>query len=336
VLNCGRQKFAAAAWIGGLGSCLVISSARAASVEWHAPSGCGVDEFTMRVELVLGHALSEVKEHDFRVEVAEEAPDRWRLELALLTHAGEQGRRQIYGNSCADVTRAGAVAAAMALQAQETDTERPNAAASRDRLTASSPVPVAKAQGTHAEANASEPLAGPKPQDRATLRGIIALQLVGDMGIVGRPSLGPQLDLGLRWSPLWIGLSGTWLPEVEHEVAPGRGGEFELASAAAWACVRPEPSRWLLFACVHYEIGSLSGRGSGERVTESWSRSALWQALRPELGFALPLGTAFEAQARLGVAIALKRPEFVLDGELVALKPERLTARAAIGIAYTP
>jgi hypothetical protein len=331
VLNRRRKRVAAVLRIAGLGACSLVANAHAGEVNWQAPDGCTVDEFTTRVELLLGRPLAEIKDSDFRVVVEEERPGQWRLKFTLVTASGEQGTRELRGTSCADVTRAGAVPAAMALQMTAADeapvTREENKPADRVPTT-NSPRPNASAE------RAPEVLS--TPQADSEVGTVVAVALAGDMNLLGAPALGAGLDLGLRWDSIWFGLSGTWLPPVAHEVAPGRGGQFGLAAGDAWGCWRSDGSVVRVFACAHYEIGALHGQGSGNRVTARWTKTALWQAIRPELGLALPFSESFEAQLRLGASVALTRPEFVLDGDLLVLKPDRLTARASVGVVYIP
>jgi hypothetical protein len=331
VLNRRRKRLAAVLRVAGLGACGLVANAHAGEVNWQAPDGCTVDEFTTRVELLLGRPLAEIKDTDFRVVVVEERPGQWRLKFTLLTASGEQGTRELRGASCADVTRAGAVPAAMALQMTTAD----EAPLTREEPNSPYRVPATNSSQPNASVERA-PGVPSTPQADSEVSAVVAVALAGDMNLLGAPALGAGIDLGLQWDSVWFGLSGTWLPPVEHEVAPGRGGHFGLAAGDAWGCWRADGSLVRVFACAHYEIGALRGQGSGNRVTARWTKTALWQAIRPELGLALAFGGSFEAQLRLGASVALTRPEFVLDGDLLVLKPDRLTARASVGVVYTP
>lgn len=317
-------------------------SANAAEVHWNAPAECSVHEFTTRLELVLGHKLSQVTNRQLNVEVTQRTASDWTLAFSWLDLEGkESGRRELHGTGCADVTRAGSVAAAMALQADEASEETPQDGPATDvapiGVQAQPAIPAARSVAKERVSDANRGATVRQPgEEQADSPWLAQLAVLGDTGTLGSAALGAALNGGVHWEQLALGVGGVVFPAANREAQPGRGGDFTLFAGQAWFCVRPAGEQWVPIGCANYEIGALSGRGAGADVNRKWSRSALWHALRPELGLAVPLGWDLEFDLRLGVSIALTRPDFVLDGELSILRPQRFSPRAALGLTWAP
>jgi hypothetical protein len=317
---------------------LVVPSAFAAELRWAAPDECAAHEFTTRLESLLGRSLAQVEDRQLRVDVERPSAKKWTLTFSWVDARGQElGRRQLDGIDCADVARAGAVAAAMALQADEVEAEEAGtveqpAQVSEKTVDADETAPVAGAKPTSGR---GADVVGVAPADEQGLW-LTRAALIGDTGTLGAPVLGASVEGGVRLDQLSLGLGLVGLPTVYREASPGRGGDFFLVAGQIWGCARASSQSWVPMGCIAYEVGALSGRGAGDRVTRSWARTAFWHAMQPQLGIGLPLGLGFELDLRLGVSVAFTRPDFVLDGEVSIARPQAFSPRGAVGLRWAP
>jgi hypothetical protein len=172
-----------------------------------------------------------------------------------------------------------------------------------------------------------EPAAGRAPRFLAAGFGLV------EIGMLPQATFGASLGAGVAVGRFSAELGPMFLlPRTGSlEDDPDKGGELDYLGGQAAACVTPFAGR-RLDACATFEVGRLGGTGFG--VTEELSGEALW--LAPGLYGAgrLPIAGGFEGQARIGVALPLNRPEFVLDELGNVHRPEFVSLRGSLGFSF--
>jgi hypothetical protein len=291
----------------------------AAELSWSSSEDCGsAVQFVEQVEAQIGASLASVDGIDFEVTIARDAHKRWRLTLVSIEQPdGERRVRVLTGETCAEVTDAGAVALAMAIGAkQEAPAE-------------SEPPPEKKPQPRETSVpRRARPQGAPLPAHPLSV--VAAAGIVADIGGLPDPAFGAEVDAGVRWRKVRLMAFGTVFGPDRTVASSGRGGEFQLWVAGALACLERPGPRLGALACAGYEIGNLLAEGTG--VTDPRSESALWHALRADLGALVPLGSGFSGALRFGAVMPIERREFVLDSSDVVHQPNSVTGRVMAGL----
>jgi hypothetical protein len=156
---------------------------------------------------------------------------------------------------------------------------------------------------------------------------------LAEIGMLPQATLGGSAGLGLGMN-VWAVEAGAMLlvpRRGELDDDESRGGEIGYMGGYAAGCLTPFHPRRLDF-CGAFEVGRLAGTGDG--VTNPLDAEALWLAPRLFAAGRLPLVGPLEAEARLGVALALNRPEFVLDDLGNVHQPSLLSFRAELGFSF--
>jgi hypothetical protein len=296
-------------------------NARAAELRWSGPEECAwSSQVTEQVEAQIGGTLAAVEGIDFEIAVSRENSGKWRLTLVSVERAsGERRKRELSGESCGEVANAAAVALAMAIR-EKTEESTMEA----EPPPAATPV-VRPPRAPRSKIAASTPRSAPASSVTPT----VTVGAVLDVGALPNPALGAELEAGIAWRALYAGAEGAVFSPNQLDGPDGRGGDFQLWAAGVVACLGRPAAGLSAVVCAGYEIGALSGRGTG--VTDPRSETTTWQALRAELGVVVPFGAGFSGVLRGGAVVPLQRREFVLDSELVH-RPAAVGARFLAGI----
>lgn len=329
--------------LGGTGAALcglllLAQRATATELDWSAPESCSRDGFLQQVEDNLQQPLAELTLARLRVSVAQPARSQWTLQFSLSESGSEAASsRTLTGSSCDDVSRAGAVAVAMALHSRAEQAKAAELAAAAP----SAEAPSAEAPSAIADAAPYEPAAvtsvsaDPAPP-AAPYRWPLQLSLLGDVSLLGTPSFGVAAGLGLgrgRWEAT---LSAAVLPTIELRTGDALGLSLGAVLGLASSCFDLGGPPATPRACLGYELGVVRGEGSGSGLRVTREQRAVWHALRPELGLAVPLGLALELRLCAGAALGLSRAQFVYDEGRVAHELPRVSARGSLGLAWLP
>jgi hypothetical protein len=305
------------------------NESQAAELTWVAPPECDNEvDVREQVERLIGRELESVDGMAFAVEVRQEPSGTWIL--SLKTRVGdEQGVRELTAKSCSEVAEAGAVVIAMAVQG-ESESVQPSEPFEPEPAEAAKPevpapvvtTPVSRQEGPlkHATANTTDR----GPEVRLALGGAL------EVGALPAPGPGGELEAALSIGRFrGIALAALYAPRT-LERADGSGGTFEFALAGVLGCYQHPIGAWLALGCAGYELGRLEGKGSG--VEPPRTGSFWWQAGRGEVGLVAPLSETFALQARGGLAVALTRRDFVVDGGALLYRPADLVGRAFLGL----
>jgi hypothetical protein len=250
------------------------------AIAWEAPASCP-DAAYLRARIV--EQLRGVEVEATKVEARVSAPAApgapWHLWIAI----GDEGRRELEGESCTALADAAAVMVAISLNAAvEADDlgipEPPPAEApavptepgpSTDAVAVDpSPEPFAtppEDDGTPAPVARTltpEPPAGPRWQPPRAVLGISP-----GVHAVGLPAPGAQLGgrVGVRWGPLSAALSGTHFFRRERSVIDEVAASYQLTTGGLELCGVLVLGRGLAafesFACAEAEAGRLRAEG---------------------------------------------------------------------------
>ncbi len=303
----------------------------AAELEWTAPTGCSQHAFVQQLEDTVERGLTEIHLDALLVKVKVSADGSWLAEFSLTgadRHASPS--RKITGTSCEDVSRAAAVAAAMAIHSLR--------ATERDDTEAVSPeTDDASATASTGASFDAEPLARFETSPNAPLRFPLQLILLGDVALLGTATYALGVGAGMgreRWE---VDLSAVLFAGVQGDVSDAIAVELNAYVAMASGC-------WILVAeslvqpraCLGYEFGVVSGKGTGAGLAVERRQNALWYAVRPELRIGVPLSSSVELRMGAGLAIALSQAAFVIDAGRVGHELPSSSLRGALALTWIP
>jgi len=306
----------------------VAPTVQAAQLSVDAPESC-LDPSTLAAEVgdLLGKPLDSVADVDFRIQISETPARRWRLRLEMIDQRPGsngtltvRGSRELEGATCAELAEAAAVAISVSVRAISPET--PAAAAPPNTTHATPPLPATRSSSTQSIARDALPTPAWHPA--------ILLALASDIGALPNTGLGVDLEAQLQRGALQLVAFGTWFGSQDTFAAASAGGSFQLAFGGALACFAPHRGRWTGLACGGFELGRLAGTGLG--VARPETGAAFWRAARADVGVTAALGGNAALVLRVGAAIPLARPEFVLDGADLVYRPSRLAGRFTAGL----
>jgi len=322
--------------------CGLTAPAGAAEVSWRGPDTCpDAAELRFSIERTIGMPLSHALPLHFEVE-AERSAEGYVARMDVAGEAREAPRRRVLvASDCSQLADLVAVTAAIALGANASagDAETPGFA--RDEApqsdipslplrTEAPPPSAADRPGVDALERSSAPAWSPA----------LSLWFLADAGSLERPGAGLALGAGLGHEKLSLRALATVLFEQRATLdaggAPGAGADLGLAAAALSVCSAPfaPGSSWGVTGCAGWELGRLSGEGTG--VLRPYAGAALWSAPRVDATLAWALGsTGLELGAMLTLAVPLVRDDFVLGGLGNVHRPASVVGRAALGINWT-
>ena len=327
---------------GGIAGVLVSSVAFAQELElmWTAPTECPqAAAAEARVRRLVGtDAAGSVAAS---VSVRQLGENRWSATLAL----GDT-TRVLEGESCDSVADAAVVILAMAIDpeaapeappapaTEQSAAEAPAAESPAGPVAAARPPPPpasARASGNEHVAAATTDIAPVPPPAAELAPWGASLRGFGEWGMLPAPSVGGVVAVHAAWSGRYLAeLSALGLLPREEVVEGGTsGGEFSWFGLQLTACrVLARPA----FVCGGFEAGRLSGTGFGAR--EVRTQHTFWAAPGVELAFAPALGSSFAFEASAGLFIALRKPEFAVDGVGVVHQPGPVSGRVELGIGW--
>jgi hypothetical protein len=318
----GSRRFASVrvAWPIGLFAAQIALPAEAAGLRWQAPRECDRAAYVAeQVEGLVGQKLESVDELEFDVTVTGQRDGTFELLLVTRTQGeSEPGKRSFVAQTCAAVADAAAVAIAMTIRGTHPQANDAPAPAEPATTLPAEPTP------TPAAPPAPRPA---EPEIRTKTAALVALGGVVDTAALPAVAFGVAATAAIRRSSFRVEIAGTLLPSSTADLGDGRTGRFSLIAGAALICLDRTLEKFATLGCVGYELGSISGAGSG--VSSPDEGSALWQAVRLEVGGGVAVSDGFRLLARLGGAIPTTRREFELAGVVVHEIPA-LSLRAAI------
>jgi hypothetical protein len=293
----------------------LAASASAATIKVTAPASCvEANSIGEQVDGLIGRPVATVDDVDFEVTISDRpVPQPWRLRLDTLGSASHDRRtRELTASTCAELADAAAVAISVSITWLDD-----GAATAPARAEPPPPVTVASAR----------PTATPRPTQ-------VGLQVlaVGETGAVPAATLGLVVGGFIQLGSLRLVADGALFAPRRELLSDGTGGEFQLAVLGSLACATGELGRVLVLGCGGAEVGRLSADGLGVRNPSS--RAELWFAGRAEAGASFALSPRAALALRVGAALPVFRPTFMLDATTV-YRPSALTGRATAGVELT-
>lgn len=324
--------------------------ARSAELVWTAPDGCSSDAFVLELEAAVEQRLAAIPSPNLIVAVTrtdggreEGSPGQWQVVLALDGSLdASKAQRVLTGDSCRDVSRAAAAAVATALHdraASERSTTLRDDTMSGDGTVTEQPrsavgaAPIATGDKTSRGANDSEPSRADDVEQTPRAWRVPLHAFVGvDSALQGIPSLGFGAGGALAFERWSFGVRGQYLPPVTlgDDVAIALHtwlGMGDVCLDVSDANVRPR-------FCMGYEVGQVSGRGTGTGLAVGREQVALWQAVKPEVALFVKLDAKLYFQFSLAGAVALNDAVFVFDEGNVAHDLPRISVRGQAGFGW--
>lgn len=316
--------------------CAALSWASSASAQstpwtlsWEAPPLCP-DEQTVRAQIASLIGDTDVAEPvHITARIAPTAAHGWRASLSTETR-GAPGTRTLDAASCPELADAVAVILAWMIDpAMRARTAPPApvsglavaAAAPPSTPPPTAPAPQAPPETPRVATNEQPP--PPRASQPRAWRVRVALGARGDLGPLPSFAVGPAARVSIvrgRWR---VFVHGSWRPSQRYELtaSPSTGGDFDLWTAGAGACLR-WPSRPVTpTVCAGLEAGALSGAGFG--VTRPGTDREPWIAASAGAGIELPVASWLAFTARASALVPFVRPRFVIEnvGEVFQPSP---------------
>jgi hypothetical protein len=322
-----------------LGSVLLATSlarsAVASDLGWSGPADCAQSEqLLFQVEQALGAPLADTGQVHLQVHVARTTPTARAL-LRIEDEAAEPAlsERSLVAPDCEKLVDTLAVAITLALEAAVPPREEPPSpvipvGTARAAARPSSPPPTSPADVVAPEPESAEH-AGPTAR--------VVARVLADVGSLPSVALGLGLGAQLVWSRLQLELLGTLWSEQHARLdvsgLPDAGADLALVTGALSACTTPlgsDPAPLVLALCLSWEMGRLSGEGTG--ISAPRQASELWMAPAASIGLTWRPGPAPGLGARMGAATPLGGGEFYLDRIGTVHQPASVAARAGLSV----
>jgi len=324
-------------WV-GCAWLLVLPTFAQPRIDWQASAGCpSGDEGRAQIEQLLRAQLSELAiDLSAAVRLRRDSGSAFAATIEV-RQDGVARTRVLHSADCAVLAHVSAVIVALAID-PATHVDEPSSASETRAATSvpaglAGPAPQAPrppASGTPPTAAAapsvrrSTPIAvaSPVPSaaeggDESRLQPWLGAALGLDAGNL--PKLAPALALiaGLETSWSRAALRLTYAPAQRATASdlPGAAGRVGLAAAAIEAGLHWYLARLELSSLAGLEAGVFAARGS-EGVSDPATTHQLWLGGYLSVKIALPLPANFTVGLRLDGIIALRRPSFVLRGDL--------------------
>ena len=258
-----------------------------------------------------------------------------RYAVTVVTAAGE---RAFDGETCEAAANALSVILALAVDPNASTTPsaiRPEAVPAQEATPTPPPagppppVPVAPVVPIAPETKSKTQPAPPHRRAPMTVGGS-ALFII-DTGLLPEVGFGPAAALRLNAGPFSAELGGKLLlpRSVTFEGEPSAGGTFRYAGVGLDGCLRVLLP---LTACLGVELGDLTGDGDG--VDTPFDRTATIVSLEAGAIGRWEVGREFSLEGRLGALVPTKRPEFGLEGFGPLHRPDAVSVRAGVGVAF--
>jgi hypothetical protein len=303
---------------------------------WAAPPGCpGEVEVRAVVEKLVGERDPKLRQPLVaRGNVVEEA-GRFRLELSWRS-ASSEAVRSVEGQSCDEVTQAGALIIALALD--PTVEEPLGSGVPAEEPRAASVVPagvIAKPEAPIASETKVPPDHAERKANRTSdggvgLSGRAAFAL--DLGTLPGTAPGGFLGARLSLAPVAVVLDGLTFVPVEREVAAG-AGEFWLSALSLRPCWPFLRERFRAEPCVALEAHVV--RSEGKKLSDPDERWAWFPSFGLTLEAAYRLSPALSLIGGGALLASPSRPTFVIEGVPVH-EPAAATGRLSLGFELNP
>jgi hypothetical protein len=321
-----RARLPWCAWMICSSTSLHALAADELSLTWDAPVGCASKE---RVERALDELVPDGRVAlSVDVRVREQA-GVWRAEILT-----KEGARSLEGATCEEVVLAVQAIIALALQPATVDGGEPRGPSADDATAPEYPVPArpqATAEPRAAPPARTPPNRGSHPPSRWRF-GLLS-RAMAEIGALPSVTAGAALGarVGTRATFAELSALALWPRDVELAYDPARGGTVGLQAGQVRGCTGPGGAS-IFSGCLLFEVGRMTGKGSG--VDHVMTGSALWLAPGGALTFRFLGQTDFHAEADFSAMVALRRPEFTLEGVDSAFQPALISARAAVTIGW--
>ena len=303
-------------------------------LHWNAPAECpAADAVRAEVDRVLGPSSARPPAPiPVAAAVSRDAEGAWHVHLET-PGEGAPRVREIHGASCAAIADATALILAFVIDPAAA-AAAPPAVSTRAPVEATRPPVEVKTPPVEAPRPPVEvyrlPVDAERPPTPRSFR-IAAMagldtaslpQIAATLGLHGSFVYGPQrFELGIGFRPSRAGTSTT---------RPTAGGYVDLLTGSAATCTHFGTAMIEVGPCVGFEVGRLHASGFG--VSSPGEGSTLWAAVEGGGVLSLRVFSQLALVVRLGAAVPLLRPSFVLLNVGPIFRPPAVTARGSTGV----
>jgi hypothetical protein len=158
-----------------------------------------------------------------------------------------------------------------------------------------------------------------------------SVELVLDSTSLGRPALGPGVQLQLRWAALGIGVYGLWLPERQIQLAQTQYVELSLLSGGLRGCYRILDAAPTIDACGSAELGALGAAGKG--LLDAQRRRDPWGAATGGVLLGVDVGTSLHGGLRLEAVVPFSHERYLVNRDQLVHEVPAASARLALTLA---
>ncbi len=302
------------------------------ALTWTAPAECpAADAVRAEVDRLLGPSSARPPAPiPVAAAVSRDGEGAWHVHLET-PGEGAPRVREIHGATCSAIADATALILAFMIDPAAAAAAPPSDPARLPVEVRRSPVEVKGApvevKGTPAEMKGTpaEVKGTPTSFRVAALAGLDTASLPGlaaTLGLQGSFVYGRQrFALGITLLPSRAAISTT---------RPTAGGDVDLLTGSAGTCTHFGGGMVEVGPCVGFEIGRLHASGTG--VSSPGEGSTLWAAVEGGGVFSLRVFSQLAIVLRLGAAVPLLRPRFVLENVGPVFRPPAVTARGESGV----
>lgn len=321
--------------------CLLGSASAAAieptgDLEWYVPADCAHEsDFRRQVTRLLDgrDALAQVA--PVRVQITRRDDATWQLELDL-TVEGTTVRRIVEAPRCPPLVEAATIIVVMATEPSSTPpstVRQPGRSAPQKWL----PPDTEIASELTVPARPSPPARSMKQEEPVPVP--VPLRLGGGVGAhagtgaVPGFSAAAAVHANLSYGPWTVRLEAAWWPSRQvHLDGRAAGAQVDLATVGVVACRDLVGDRWTLAACAELELGRLRARGVD--VVNPREPDAFWAALGVGPALRWAISSRWSVWTVAGVAVPLRRPQFVVDGGGGLYRPAPAGFQLAAGLTF--
>ncbi len=306
--------------------CAALSWASSASAQstpwtlsWEAPPLCPTEQ-SVRAQIASLIGDTDLAEPvHITARITPTSAHAWRASLTTETR-GAPGTRTLDAASCPELADAVAVILAWMIDPSMRARTAPPApvvgppVAAPTPPVAPPPTPPAPPPAETSRVSTSDAQTPPtRASQPRSWRVRVALGARADLGPLPSFAVGPAARVSIvrgRWR---VFVHGSWRPSqrFEHTVSPSTGGDFDLWTAGAGACLRWPARPVTPTLCAGLEAGAITGAGFG--VTRPSTDRQPWIAASAGAGIELPVASWLAFTARASALVPLVRPRFVIE-----------------------
>jgi hypothetical protein len=295
---------------------------------WDAPPECPsyaevVTELERITRVKPGRDIASVRA---RAQIERTPNGRYRLRLRT-EREGQTGETDLDAASCPVLKRGVTLVLALTLGdgVDVVDESAPASSANPSELAAPPKKPESPPQPRPTFATGANP-----PPDRAAWRVSPWIAANGAWGLLHKPSLGPQIGVGVGKGHWQARIDATFWPPVAGARFQNVDSSYLAFVGALGGCARTRGPGWSFAGCAALQVGAI--HGSSEGALHDGSATAPWYAIAPSVVVAGP--RAFPVRVEASLAIAFDPPRFAIRYADDVYTVSRFVPALSVGVVW--